>query len=80
MQAATRKMSLPRWVLTAVFTLMLVTAAISFVIWVGPLLSDQVRKLASNIPQYAATVEARYGLDVGTFNDNLASFAAGRFP
>jgi predicted PurR-regulated permease PerM len=77
MQAATRKLGLPRWILAGVFTLMLVTGAVLLVIWVGPLLSDQVEKLAVNIPQYAAAVEKRYGLNVGNFNDNVAAFADG---
>lgn len=77
MQAATRKIGLPRWVLALVFTVMLIAGAVLLVTWLGPLLSDQIETLAIKIPQYAATVEKRYGVKVGSFNENLATFAKG---
>lgn len=77
MQAATRKIGLPRWVLALVFTVMLIAGAVLLVTWLGPLLADQVETLAIKIPQYAATVENRYGVKVGSFNENLATFAKG---
>lgn len=77
MQAATRKIGLPRWVLALVFTVTRIAGAVLLVTWLGPLLSDQVETLAIKIPQYAATVETRYGVKVGSFNENLATFAKG---
>jgi predicted PurR-regulated permease PerM len=77
MQTATRKLGLPRWVLALIFTVMLIAGAVSLVTWLGPLLSEQLETLAVKIPQYATTLEKRYGVKVGSFNENVATFAKG---
>jgi predicted PurR-regulated permease PerM len=77
LQSAKRRMGVPRWVLALACTVMLVAGVGLLITWVGPLLSQQVETLASKIPQYSATVEKRYGLRIGSLNENLASFAKG---
>ncbi len=77
LQAAKNRMGVPRWVLALACTIILVVGVAFLITWVGPLLSQQVETLASKIPQYAATVEKRYGVKIGSLNENLATFAKG---
>jgi predicted PurR-regulated permease PerM len=59
LQAAKRKIGVPRWVLALACTIILLGGVGLVITWVGPLLSQQVETLASKIPQYTATVEKR---------------------
>ena len=77
LQAAHRKLGMPRWVLALACTISLVTGVALLITWVGPLLSHQVETLASKIPQYSATIEKRYGVEIGSLNEHLTTFAKG---
>ena len=75
--AANRKLRMPRWVLALVCTIILVTGVGLVITWVGPLLSQQVETLASKIPQYSVIIEKRYGIEIGSLNEHLTTFAKG---
>ena len=77
LQSAKRTIGVPRWVLALACTIMLLGGVGLVMTWVGPLLSQQVQTLASKIPQYTATVEKRYGVNIGSLNEHLTTFAQG---
>lgn len=77
LQAAKRKVGVPRWVLALACTIILVVGVGLVMTWVGPLLSQQLQTLASKIPQYSGAVEKRYGVKIGSLNEHVATFAKG---
>lgn len=74
-EASQRRFGLSRWMLAAVLTILLMVGTGLLVTWIGPLLAEQVKTLSAHVPDYLATVEKRYHVQVGTLNDHLARFA-----
>ena len=76
-EALQKRTGLPRWVPALVCTLLLTAGLVLAVIWVGPLLAEQGKTLATHAPQYISTLEKRYGFNVGNLSDHLSTFAEG---
>jgi predicted PurR-regulated permease PerM len=76
-EALQKRTGLPRWAPALVCTLLLTAGLVLAVIWVGPLLAEQGKTLATHAPQYISTLEKRYGFNVGNLSDHLSTFAEG---
>ena len=76
-QTAVSRTPLPRWLVALLLTLLLVAAITLLITWLGPAFIEQMKTLGKNIPQYAKVMEDKYGVHIGSVNEQLSHFAKG---
>lgn len=74
-QTAVSRTPLPRWLVALLLTLLLVAAITLLITWLGPAFVEQMKTLGRNIPQYAKVMEDKYGVHIGSVNEQLSHFA-----
>ena len=67
---AERRWRLPRPLTASLILVVTAAAGAMLVVWLGPLVSEQVQTLAKKIPQYVQRLSDRYGI-VSGLSDNL---------
>lgn len=69
-------LKLPRWLAVTFMALIICALVTGLVLWVGPILLDQLRHFIENVPTYLSLLADRHGIDVQDVTRNFKEVSA----
>jgi len=75
LEFAEHKWKFPRWLAVAMMVILIGALVTGLGLWIGPILTDQIRHLGEKGPAYLAVMADRYDIQVDEFTQSMNEFA-----
>jgi predicted PurR-regulated permease PerM len=75
LEFAEHKWKFPRWLAVAMMVILIGALVTGLGLWIGPILTDQIRHLSEKGPTYLAVMADRYAIQVDEFTQSMNEFS-----